>query len=162
LEAAYFWPEGQGPLIPFPLQGQLLEDHWTAVFGLGRYFENTFNFELEYLFNGGGDPGNLEVSLARLNYGSILHMSRHLLGLMASYDIIPILNGRVVWIYSLSDQSSFLQPVFTLSLSDEADLLFGAALGTGSRPCLDGIMPRLGSEFGSYPDFYFVELKYYF
>jgi len=161
-EAAHFTAEGKRAPMPFPFQGQLLEDHWTAVLGMGHYFENTFDFELECLYNGAGDPDNLEASLVRFNYGSTLHLGKHLLGLMMSYDIIPILKARLAWIYSFSDQSSYIQPVLTLSLSDEAELLFGAAIGVGSRPYLDGITPRLASEFGSYPNFYFIELKYYF
>jgi len=161
-EAAYFTPEGESASLPFPFQGQLLEDHWAAVLGVGHRFENTLTLEFEYLYNGAGDSDNLEASLLRLAQGSTLHMGTHLTGALVSYDIIPILNVQAVWIYSFSDQSSLLQPVFTLSLSDEAELLFGASFSVGSRPFKEGFIPRLQSEFGSYPDIYFIELKYYF
>ena len=182
LEATYFYAEDSDPL-PFPLRGDIFEDHITLVAGTGRTFENSFVFSLEYLYNGAGESGagipdsggpeagipdsgdlnNLDVSFTRVGLGSSLHMSEHLLGLQLKYDIMPIFTSQLVWIYSITDQSSLIQPTFFLSLADEVDLLFGANFSFGDRPDLgNGMIPRLKSEFGTYPDLYFAELKYYF
>ncbi len=82
---------------------------------------------------------------------------------MASYEILPILMGSLAWIYSFSDQSSLLQPGLSLSVSDEADFVFGALIGLGARP--QGSTPfdfELKSEFGTYPNIYYMEFKFYF
>ena len=74
---------------------------------------------------------------------------------------MPIFVSQIVGIYSFSDQSALIQPTFFLSLADEVDLLFGATVSMGDRP-EQGVVPVLKSEFGSYPDLFFAELKYYF
>jgi hypothetical protein len=162
LETAYFWAIDSDPM-PSPLQGDVFEDHLTLVAGIGRMFENSFVFELEYLYNGAGDSHNLEASLLRFLLGSSLHMGEHLTGLMLKYDILPIFTSQLVWIYSISDQSSLVQPAFFLSMSDEIELYFGATISEGERPSeTNGLPPRLGSEFGTYPDHYFIAIKIYF
>jgi hypothetical protein len=162
LETAYFWAIDSDPM-PSPLLGDVFEDHLTLVVGIGRMFENSFVFELEYLYNGAGDSRNLEASFLRYLLGSSLHMDEHLTGLMLKYDILPIFTSQLVWIYSISDQSSLVQPAFFLSMSDEVELYFGATISEGERPSeTNGLPPRLGSEFGTYPDHYFIALKIYF
>jgi hypothetical protein len=50
-----------------------------------------------------------------------------------------------------------------ISLSDEIELILSATLGFGDRPEQDIFMlPKLKSEFGTYPDTYFAEIKWYF
>lgn len=162
LETAYFEAVDSDPM-PSPFQGDIFEDHLTLVAGIGHRFENSFVFELEYLNNGAGDPQNLEASLFRFLLGSSLHMGKHLMGVLLKYDILPIFTSQLVWIYSISDQSSLVQPAFFLSLSDEAELFFGATISEGERPSeTNGPPPGLGSEFGTYPDHYFIALKIYF
>jgi len=166
-EAAYFSTDEDTPM-PSPYEGDLLKNHWTAVLGVGRRFENSLTFEMEYLYNGAGDDDDLEASLFRLSHGSIQHLSEHLLGFMANYEITPLITAQLVCIYSISDKSSQFQPTLFISLADEVDLVCGATLSRGAHP--DKIyhpltfnpIPILNSEFGSYPDVYFIELKVYF
>lgn len=161
-ETANFWAEEGSPL-PSPLQGNLIEDHFIAVAGLGHRFENTLVLEFEYLYNGGGETEDLNKAWARFQRGAIIHLGRHLAGLMVSYDFMPILVGKIALIYSLSDSSAQLQPSLNLSLTDDADLLLGASLHSGRRPEGDSLQTtELKSEFGTYPDFYFAEIKVYF
>lgn len=161
-EAAYLWAEDSPPL-PSPLQGDLIEDHLTSVAGLGHRFENNLVLEVEYLYNGGGEKNDLNSAWVRFQNGVILHLGRHLLGFMASYDFMPILVGQITMIYSLSDSSALIQPSLTVSLTDNADLLLGANINSGRRPEGDSIEnTEIKSEFGTYPDFYFAEVKFYF
>jgi len=163
LEAAYLFAVDSDDL-PFPLSGKEIESHLTAVVGLGHRFENTLQIEIEYLFNGAGDPDNLEAALVRMLSGGSYHLGEHLLGIVATYEILPILNGSLAWIFSISDRSSLIQPGLSLSVSDEADFVFGAMIGLGARPVPSGIagVPQLESEFGTYPNIYYMEFKFYF
>jgi len=164
LEAARFWYEA-GERLPFPLKGDLLESHVEAVAGIGHRFESSLTFEFEYLFNGAGDPEDLAASFYRLSRGAILHAGRHLAGFMVSYELLPIVTGQVVWIYSFSDRSSLVQPSLKVSLSNEAELLLSATFALGDRPTLTSgffPMPEPRSEFGSQPNAYLAEFKIYF
>jgi hypothetical protein len=159
-EGAYF----------FALDADPLPDHFTGVIGLGHRFDFELLIEAEYLYNGAGDPDNWLVALTRVASGRSLHMGRHLVGVLASYPILPILQGSLAWIFSASDASSLIQPGLALSVSDEADFLFGAMIALGPRPkgwnfdADDPLSQNLGlqSEFGTYPNFYYMEFKFYF
>jgi hypothetical protein len=161
-EAAYFWADETLPL-PSPLEGDLIEDNFVGVLGLGHRFENTLSLELEYLYNGAGDDDDLTSAFVRFQGGITLHMGQHLTGLLVSYDLLPILVGQLAFIYSLSDSSFLLQPLLNLSLTDDADLILGATINSGQRPegdLIQGI--EIKSEFGTFPDLYFFQVKYYF
>ena len=160
-EAAYFWAD-DSPTLPAPLSGDLLEDGLTLVFGLGRRFENTLTIETEYLYNGGGEEDDLNPALYRFQQGALLHLSRHLWGATCSYDITPIIIGRVAAIWSLTDGSAQYQPTLTWSLSDNADLIAGISWNTGDRPSGPSWAARINSEFGTWSDLAFVEFKIYF
>ncbi|MFQ5647544.1 MAG: hypothetical protein ACE5GM_11500, partial [bacterium] len=162
LEAAYLWADDSRPL-PAPHDGDLVEDHLTAVVGLGHRFENSLDIEAEYLYNGSGDPGNLDAALIRYGNGTRFHLGRHLAGVMAGYQFLPIITGQLAGIYSFSDFSGQVMPRLTVSVSDESDLLIGALINMGKRPTGDfAFSPELQSEFGTYPNIYYLELKVYF
>ena len=82
---------------------------------------------------------------------------------MLKYDIIPIVTAQMVGIYSLSDDSYLVQPSLDISVSDEVELILSATLAFGNRPEQDlFLQPKLKSEFGTYPDTYLAEIKWYF
>ena len=62
-----------------------------------------------------------------------MHLGRHLLGATASYEITPMVTGRLAAIYSLSDDSCQVQPTLTVSMGDNLEMLFGAAWGIGAK-----------------------------
>jgi hypothetical protein len=76
-EAAYFWAQDSESL-PAPLEGDLVEDAFTAVVGFGHRFDNTLTVEIEYFYNGAGESDDLEESFVRFRSGSSLQMSQHL------------------------------------------------------------------------------------
>ena len=133
-----------------------------AVIGIGRYFENRLDIEVEYLYNGAGDPNYPESSVIRIFNGGNLHIGRHLLGGMASYQFDPLTTGQFVTIYSLSDSSFQVQPVITYSIDDNTDLQFGGMFNFGEPPDLGYVSPGIHSEFGTMPNVYFMEYKSYF
>ncbi len=162
LEAAYFFSLKQIAL-PDPLPDLLLEDYLTAVLGIGHRFENGLLVEIEVFLNGRAQTEYLESALLRLVHGSNDHLSTRLLGAMLSYDLLPIVNSRLVWIYSLSDRSSLFQPSLSISLTDESDLILGGNICLGEKPYLSqNLYPRILSEFGTYPDILYLEYKIYF
>jgi hypothetical protein len=58
-------------------------------------------------------------------------------------------------------------PTVSVSVSDESDLVIGAILGIGDRPVTEQVgagieYVQIQSEYGTYPNMFFAELKYYF
>jgi hypothetical protein len=156
-EAAYFaaLDESREPLS--------LPNHWTGVFGLGRLFDSSLNLQAEYLYNGAGDDADLFAALQRVMAGRAFQLSEHLVGALVSYDLLPILNGQLAAITSLSDGSGIIQPGLCYSIADESDVLAGALIAYGRRPGLTAaLQPELRSEFGTYPNFYYVQYRFYF
>ena len=161
-EAAYFWARSSEPL-PFPLEGEVVEDNFTAVVGFGHRFENTFTIEIEYFYNGAGDSNDLDSSFVRFASGNILQMSRDLTGLLISYEFKPMITGQFTALYSWDDPSAQIQPILTWSVSNNTELILGASINFGDRPTTDSSgQVKLRSEFGTFPDFYFMEFKLYF
>ncbi|MFH1090065.1 MAG: hypothetical protein V1742_00700 [Pseudomonadota bacterium] len=161
-ETAYFWAD-DSPKLPFPFQGDLYEDFFTAVIGLGRHFPSSLDLEFELLYNDGGESRDLNLALLRFQNHAILQLGRYLAGLTVSYELTPLIKGQLAVIHSLSDSSIQVQPTLTWSLSDNADLLLGAGFNFGRRPKtgLFGAV-QIESEFGTYQDQYFAEVKFYF
>ncbi|MBW2183816.1 MAG: hypothetical protein JRF49_08125, partial [Deltaproteobacteria bacterium] len=83
---------------------------------------------------------------------------RHYLGILGSYEVTPLLVASLATIINLVDHSVLIMPTVIYSLSDNAELVAGMVIGEGKDPK----RYRLRSEFGTYPDFTFVEIKYYF
>jgi hypothetical protein len=163
VEAAYFWAKDGSQPLPPPLKGDLVEDNFTAVLGLGHRFENTLTAEIEYFYNGAGDPDDLDASFVRFRTGSILQVSRNLTGFLVSYEFAPIIIGQFTALYSWDDPSGQIQPLITWSASDNTELVLGASINFGDRPETDASgQVKLKSEFGTFPDFYFMQLKWYF
>ncbi|NIS54421.1 MAG: hypothetical protein GWN94_25565, partial [Phycisphaerae bacterium] len=58
-------------------------------------FDNTLTVEIEYFYNGAGESDDLNESFVRFRSGSSLQMSRHLTGLLVSYEFLPIITGQL-------------------------------------------------------------------
>ena len=84
------------------------------------------------------------------------------MGVLLRYEFTPIVVGQLAAIGSLSDGSTQMQPLLTISLSDEMDLLVGAMLNFGPPPKGTGPEVEIQSEFGTLPEMFFLEWKYYF
>ena len=90
-------------------------------------------------------------------------MSRDLTGFLISYEFEPIITGQFTAIYSWDDPSAQIQPILNWSVSDNTELILGASINLGDRPRKDSSGEvKLRSEFGTFPDFYFMEFKVYF
>lgn len=102
-----------------------------------------------------------------LGEGRLLQVSSQLAGIMLSYNIFEILSASLSSIVSLSDQSAIIQPGLRLSIADEADLFVGGMISLGKRASGETTFcAQIGgcpeSEFGTYPNLFYVQSKLYF
>ena len=160
-EAAYFWSQEDAP-APAGVGGNLLEDYFTGVIGLGKRFESSLEFSVEYLFNGLDGDNNQTLGLYRTALGLTRNWSRHLIGLLVQYELTPLVRCQGLVIQSLTDSSTLIQPIFTISAGDNSELIFGAAIALGDQPKRVGRFNLPQSEFGSYSQTVFVQYKWYF
>ena len=133
------------------------ERPFIGVLGLGRRFESTLHLQVEHLYNGGARP-DLAESFALVAAGRLQQATRNVTGVVASYELLPVLTGSVALLFAWTDRSFAVQPGLAYSAADEVDLVAGALFAFGERP--QGTALR--SELGTYPDFYYVEAKIYF
>lgn len=164
LEASGLVASASPRLLPgvLPPSERLVESAATVVAGTGHRFENTLTLEAEYFYNGAGDPAHRTAAFARFVGGTTLGVSEHLIGALASYELLPILVGQLGCIVSADDPSVQVLPQLTWSAADEVEVLAGAILGRGARPALGAGTLALRSEFGTFPDVWYVEVKAYF
>lgn len=165
LEASGVVASGSPPLLPglLPASERLVEDAATVVLGTGHRFANTLTLEAEYFYNGAGDPSNRTAGFLRFASRETLAVSRNLVGALASYELLPILVGQLGTIVSADDASVQVLPQLTWSASDEIEVLAGAIVGRGARPqAAAGGGIAFESEFGTFPDVYYLEVKAYF
>ena len=163
VETAYFWAQDDSEPLPDPQEGTLVESYFTAVLGVGHRFDNSLTLEFEYFYNGAGDSDDLNASFLRFITGNILQMSRNSTGFFISYEFLPILLGQFLWLHSWDDPSSSIQPILNWSTTDNIDLLLGANINIGDRPDVTPALDiQIQSEFGTFPDLYFFQFKWYF
>lgn len=161
-EAATFFSENSDPM-PLPFTGNIYNDNYQFVIGLGRLYNNSLDIEMEYLFNGATDTSDLDASSIRMRYQANRHLSEQLLGANIGYQFSPLVHGQLVSIVSLSDSSYQIEPFITYSVGNNSDLLLGCVLNFGQTPVeLAPGVSSLRSEFGSYPSAIFAEYKHYF
>jgi hypothetical protein len=173
-EAGYFFVEPERTVAMFDpavanliRTDALIENHFNAVIGVDRRFDNSLHLALEYFYNGTADTDSFELSLARVAIGESFSVSEHQAGALVSYELHPLLLGQLTYIFSFSDYSSLIGPSLSYSIADEAEFLAGALVAIGKRPrtrqtALGFPYPALRSEFGTYPNVFFGEVKFYF
>ena len=140
----------------------LVEDHASIVVGVDHRFESSLYLNAEYFYNGAGEEDDYLLSAARIATGGTTNLGVHYGGFLASYELHPLVTGQLSWIHSFTDGSDLLSPIFSRSVSDEAECIFGAILGFGDTAPKGAEALLAGSEYESTPQFYFIEIIYYF
>ena len=143
--------------------GSGVDNHLSAVAGAGRGFPvRSLQLQAEYFYNGAA-RGDLKQRFALIAEGRLRHASRHLLGALASGRIHPLVSGSLAGLWGIGDGSWLAQPGLVWSAADEVEVVAGAVIARGRR-LVGGTAEDLGfrSEFGTYPDFYYLESKLYF
>jgi hypothetical protein len=137
-------------------------DFIQVVVGSEYRFANNLYVSGEYFYNGFGTTHTsryLSKFLSdRIVEGDLYNISRHYLGVLGSYEVTPLLTVALATIINLTDHSVLIDPTVMYSLSDNTECVAGMVLGIGEDPR----WPLLKSEFGSYPDYIFVQMKYHF
>ena len=126
---------------------------------LEHRWENSLNIRLEQFYNGNGFHSVSEymsglVAVPRDG----LYLGRFYAALEVGYEFTPLLNSEILLTANLEDDSCLGSFYTTYSLSDEAELAFNLGVPLGKKPQDVNIM----SEFGLYPYFINVEVRYYF
>ena len=118
---------------------------------------------LEYHYNGAGAESAedylLNTQKAAYLEGSVYLLGKNYLAPGINLQVTPLINAEATAVINLDDGSSMFAPSVTMSVSDNSTASVGAYMGLGEKPDIFGI-PR--SEFGSYPDTYYLSFKYYF
>jgi hypothetical protein len=168
-EATYFFARDTAPLDvpsqPSPVEVQLFRTAPRFLVGFERRFENSLYVSAEYLYNG-VVPGNGDyyTPTLQLAFGETPDLSRHLAGVVVSYDIIPTLVARLAGVAGFAPGvSGLIAPSLDWSVAENADFQAGALVSLGRAPTFSADAPPvLQSEFGSFPTAYYLFFKLYF
>jgi len=161
-EITYLWGV-ETISMPGSYQGNLLKDHFINVTGVNYRFDNALQLTAEHLFNGIGDPDNLDASNIRYNNGVSTSLNKNLSAILLSYEFTPLLIGKYDTKYAWADSSNQHNFSFIRSISKNADFIIGGQINIGKRP--NGAKwqnPSIQSEFGRLSNIYYLKLKYYF
>ena len=141
----------------------VVEDHPSIVAGFGRSFiGGDLQLQAEYYYNGAARGPRVDRP-ALVAAGRLQHLNRHLLGIVGSYRLHPLLSSSLVALWGASDGSWLAQPGLAYSVADEVEMIAGAMVARGRRPGGSSIETfRFYSEFGTYPNSYYLETKLYF
>ncbi len=146
------------------------EDYARASVGADYSFAGDWYAYLEYHYNGAGAafPRDYPALGARTAYaqGADFLLGRHYLCPGLTWQASPLLSAALQVLYNLADNSAFFSPVLDYSFADNVTWEAGAFLAWG-RPArsdpasgIPGL--RTQSEFGLYPNLFFMAAKLYF
>ncbi len=125
---------------------------------------------------GAADPADYLQQLGDKRYGAgqIWLMGRGYGAISVGQEITPLVSASGALITNVEDGSAFVAPNLSWSVAGNAALVAGGFVGLGKRPVADvqtftyqGVpieaeVPRLRSEFGTYPAALYAQLKAYF
>jgi hypothetical protein len=124
----------------------------------------------EVLFNGFGATGASDylrvATSGRMTAGEIYTMGRIYLAETAVWEPYPLLDFSLAALVNLQDPSALFVPALKYNVANSVDISVGAYLPAGRLPSISQnstMLPVLAphSEFGLYPDFFFLELRMY-
>ena len=160
--------------VPDP-EAESVEDPFARVTA-GAFWRpfTSSSVTAEYYYQSlGASDSNQYLTFAqsdRYARGELWVMGQHYASLAWAQEITPLSSGTVAFIANVVDQSALLSPSWTLSVSDEVQLVAGGYVGIGERPqatslteiLLDSNGISIPSEFGMLPGSGFVQLRSYF
>ena len=138
-------------------------DFGRITVGSDYQFTPKFYGLIEYHFNGFGtrDSENYSTIIIdpRFLRGENYNLGKDYIGVIAEYQILGILTGSLTVTLNCDDPSSVISPALIYSISDNIELDGGALFGIGKKPDAAATMQ---SEYGAYPNTYYLEFKWYF
>ena len=161
-EITYLWGV-ETISMPGSYQGNLVKKYFMNILGASYLFDNELQLTAEHLFNGMGDPDNLDASDVRYKNGVSTSLNNHLSAILLSYEFTPLLMGKYDSKYVWADSSNQHNFSLTQSLAENTDFVIGGQINIGSRPNGNSWQnPSIQSEFGRLSNTFYIELKYYF
>ncbi len=107
----------------------------------------------EYFYNGKASGNDLNLFLSSYQYAQKMRsFNEHLLGFMAKYEFTPLITFSNWLIYDIDGKSIFLNPQISYNVFTNLDFSLGTQFFWG----------KTNTEFGSYENLYYTELKYFF
>ena len=94
--------------------------------------------------------------------GEMQTLGRDVGALQLSCQLHPLLSASNLVLASLRDGSFLLAPGLGYSATESVGVRVGAFLGVGRDGALEGLTPRLGSEFGAIPTVLFLSTNFFF
>ena len=161
-EITYLWGS-EIISMPGTYQGNLIKNYFMNVLGASYRFDNDLQLTAEHLFNGIGDPDNLDASDIRYKNGVNTSLNNHLSAISLSYEFTPLLIGRYDTRLAWADSSHQHNFSFIQSITENTDFIMGGQINLGKRPSgTNWQNPNIQSEFGRLSNTYYIELKHYF
>lgn len=167
--------DGDGALRPDEV------DYGRVSTGFDYSFSNATYTFLEYHYSSAGrsDPADYAGNAGSRAYtdGAVYLLGRHYLIPGVSWPATPLVTVGGSLLVNLNDGSVLAAPTLEYNVLENAYLAAGAFVGFGDNPNLaggtgattytPGTTPDLGavdftSEFGAYPDIWFLSARYYF
>jgi len=121
--------------------------------GTDYTFRNKLRMGAEYFFNGMANDVNRDEFYASYQYSrEALTLEKNLAGATVGYDITPLIKWDNYILYDMGGRSLFINPELKYNILLNLDITLGAQVfwGTGE------------SEFGTYTNRYYAEVKYFF
>ena len=139
-------------LPPFFFKQKTDKPYWTGALSLDYTFSNSLYLHGEYLYNGLGTRENAALRRWDILYTGELTPARQSAFLHTAYDITPLLRGDIFLMANPDDRSGIVGPSLQYSLATNWDLYALAFLTYGAT----------GTEFGGFPNQYFLRIKFSF
>ncbi len=122
---------------------------YQTILGVDYGFVNGLTVIAEWLHSTKTYTADEILNFQKSSLGYNRHLSSDYIGASAYYDFNLLYSGTLSMIHSPEDQSSFISPLLTYSLSDDASVSIGAMLYRGTEE----------SEFGSVENSYYLRFR---
>jgi hypothetical protein len=173
---AGFWFEGAYTFANLTDHHEADQDYVRISAGIDYSFTDTLYSSIEYHYNSAGssDPddygailGGFEKEIA-YREGAVYLLGSHYIAPGFTWQATSLLSISSGMLFNWEDQSLLFFPDMQYSISDNAVLEAGAFIGVGSGPDIvidtdsGFVAVSAQSEFGLYPDTYFISARIYF
>ena len=134
------------------------------------FSEKLYGF-IEYHYNGAGEfkPSSYFRNNHKVAYkkGGVYLMSQNYIAPGGFYQFTPLFSGGLNCLWNLNDYSAMLSPNLEYNFAQDVYISLGANIGFGkggieSNDDVAGYPPTGKSEFGLYPDMWFMSFRVYF
>jgi len=129
------------------------DDYFRGVVELDYSFTSKLYGLVEYFYNGGAKLTNAARFLGNYEFSrEAMSITKHIIGAGLEYEPSGITKLKNYVFYDIEESSIFYNPEFKWNFRANADLSFGAQFFGGDNE----------SEYGSYHNLYYTELKLFF